>query len=176
VLDQIQYRILKWISPGDPPHMSGDVYKDRIKIKILLGDKLFDQFRGKVVIDFGCGEGEEAIAIAKNGALQVIGIDIREAALQRAREKVRREGLERVCEFCMNTNKCADTIVSIDSFEHFGDPASVLREMSELLKPGGAVFVSFGPPWYHPLAVVYCECSFERLGIPAKSFQCRELG
>jgi len=131
--------------------MSGEVYKDKIKIKMLLGDRLVDQLRGQVVIDFGCGEGDDAIALAKNYALRVIGIDIRESVLERARLKAREEGVEKVCRFCVDTNEQADAIVSIDSFEHFSDPASVLLKMRELLKPGGAVFASFGPTWYHPL-------------------------
>lgn len=78
-LDQMQYRVLKWISPGEPGCMSGDVYKDKIKIRVVLGDRVLDQLRGKVVIDFGCGEGDDAIALAKSYALRVIGLDIREA-------------------------------------------------------------------------------------------------
>ncbi len=150
-LDRMQYRILKWISPEDPPYMSGEVYKDKIKIKVLLGEKILDQLRGKVVIDFGCGEGGDAIALAKNYALRVIGIDVRESVLERARVKARQEGVEKICYFCTNTNEQADAIVSIDSFEHFSDSASVLLKMYELLKPGGAMFASFGPTWYHPL-------------------------
>lgn len=150
-LDRMQYRILKWISPGDPPYMSGDVYKGKIKIKALLGDSVFNQLRGKVVIDFGCGDGDDAIALAQNGALRVIGIDIRESLLQRARTKARQQGVEKVCFFCTHTDEHTDAIVSIDSFEHFSDPASVLLSMYELLNRGGAVFASFGPTWYHPL-------------------------
>jgi len=147
----MQYGFLKWISPGEPGCMSGDVYKYKIKIRVLLGDKVLDQLRGKVVIDFGCGEGDDAIALAKGYALRVIGLDIRESVLERAREKARQEGVDKVCHFSTSTDERADAIVSIDSFEHFSDPASVLMKMSELLKPGGAVFASFGPIWYHPL-------------------------
>jgi len=147
----MQYGFLKWISPGEPGCMSGDVYKYKIKIRVLLGDKVLDQLRGKVVIDFGCGEGDDAIALAKGYALRVIGLDIRESVLERARQKARQEGVDKVCHFYTSTDERADAIVSIDSFEHFSDPASVLMKMSELLKPGGAVFASFGPIWYHPL-------------------------
>ena len=131
--------------------MSGDAYAGKIKIKILLGDALFDELRGKTVIDFGCGEGDDAIALAKNGALRVIGIDIRESVLERARQKARRDALESVCHFSTTTDEQADAIVSIDSFEHFADPAAILLTMAKLLKPGGSLYASFGPTWYHPL-------------------------
>jgi SAM-dependent methyltransferase len=150
-LDRMQYRILKRISPGEPGYMSGDVYREKIKIKVLLGDHIFDQVRGKVVIDFGCGEGDDAIAVAKNCARRVIGMDIREDVLERARAKARQEGVEKICQFCTNTDERVDAIVSIDSFEHFSDPCSALIKMYELLRTGGAVFASFGPTWYHPL-------------------------
>jgi 2-polyprenyl-3-methyl-5-hydroxy-6-metoxy-1,4-benzoquinol methylase len=135
-LDRMQYRILKRISPEEPGYMSGEVYKEKIKIKVLLGDHVFDQLRGKVVIDFGCGEGDDAIALAKNCACRVIGMDIREAVLERARAKARQEGVENVCQFCTNTEERADAVVSIDSFEHFRDPSAALTKMYELLRPG----------------------------------------
>jgi len=94
VLDRMQYRILKRISPGEPEYMSGEVYNGKIKVKELLGDQVFDELRGKVVIDFGCGEGEDAVALAKNCARRVIGIDIREVLLERARAKAHQEGVE----------------------------------------------------------------------------------
>jgi SAM-dependent methyltransferase len=151
VLDLIQYHVLKRISPQEPGYLSGDVYRDKIKVKALLGDRLFDELRGKVVIDFGCGEGDDAIALAKNQARRVIGIDIRESALEKARVKARRHHIEQTCHFCTHTDEKVDAIVSIDSFEHFSAPALVLMVMASLLKPGGALYASFGPTWYHPL-------------------------
>ena len=44
----------------------------------------------------------------------------------------------------------ADVIVCLDAFEHFSDPAAILRTMHRLLKPAGCVLVAFGPLWYHP--------------------------
>ena len=151
MLEQAQYRILRRISPQEPRGLSGDVYKGRIKVKVLLGDALFDELREKVVIDLGCGEGDDAVALAKNGALRVMGIDIRESLLERARLKARRRGVEEICHFCTYTDEKADAIVSIDAFEHFSDPASILLTMASLLKPRGSLYASFGPIWYHPL-------------------------
>ena len=150
-LDRLQYRILKRISPQEPGCLSGEVYKDKCKIKVLLGEQVIEQLRGKVVIDFGCGEGDDAIALAKSGARHVIGIDISEALLERARAKAQREGVHQICHFCTNSRDRADAVVAIDSFEHFSDPFSALMKMYELLRPEGALFASFGPTWYHPL-------------------------
>jgi SAM-dependent methyltransferase len=151
MLEQTQYRFLRRICPHEPGCLSGDVYRGRIKVKVLLGDTLFDELRGKVVIDFGCGEGDDAIALAKNQARRVIGIDIRESLLERARLKAHHRGVEEVCHFCTHTDEKADAIVSIDAFEHFSAPASILQTMASLLKPCGSLYASFGPTWYHPL-------------------------
>lgn len=151
LIDQIQYRILKKISPGAPDCCSGAVYEGKSKLSVLMGDRVFDEIAGKVVIDFGCGEGTDAIEMAVRGARHVTGIDIREDLLCLARRKALHAGVQNSCVFASSTKELADVIVSVDAFEHFGDPAGVLRSMNRLLKPGGEVLVSFGPTWYHPL-------------------------
>jgi SAM-dependent methyltransferase len=148
---QMQYKLLRWIAREEPHHMSGAAYKNRSKVKVALGDRALEELRGKVVIDFGCGEGNEAIELVRLGVARVIGIDVRPRALEHARENAARAGVARLCEFRLATDQRADAIISIDSFEHFADPPAVLQKMSELLKPKGAVFASFGPTWYHPL-------------------------
>ena len=147
----LQYRILKRISPREPRYLSGDTYAGKSKIKILLGEQVLQELRGRVVLDFGCGDGNEAIELARNGAGLVIGIDNREAALRRARSNARHAGMQDVCAFSSEGPEGADAILSLDGFEHFGDPGAILRTMYDLLKPGGVVFASFGPTWYHPL-------------------------
>jgi SAM-dependent methyltransferase len=69
------------------------------------------------------------------------------AAATRAAE---RANLADRCTFQTETQERVDSIICIDCFEHFGDPAAVLRKMAALLKPGGTALVSFGPPWLHP--------------------------
>src|SRR6185437_9484060 len=44
-----------------------------------------------------------------------------------------------------------DVVLSLDSMEHFGEPARVLEQMAANLAPPGYVLMSFGPPWLHPL-------------------------
>lgn len=147
----LQYQILKKISPGAPDCCSGSVYEGKSKLAALMGAQFFSRIAGKVVIDFGCGEGADAIEMAQRGAKRVIGIDIREDILQAAREKALNEGVQETCTFISSTNETADIVVSVDAFEHFADPAEILCIMSTLLNPGGELLVSFGPTWHHPL-------------------------
>src|SRR5258707_13204834 len=89
--------------------------------------------------------------MAGKGAKRVIGIDILEDALQAARQKALLAGVQDTCLFASSTKELADIVVCVDAFEHFADPAGILRIMNTLLQPPGEVLVSFGPTWYHPL-------------------------
>ena len=96
------YRILKTISPGASSACSGNAYEGKSKLAVLMGNDFFSNIAGKVVIDFGCGEGSEAIEMAARGAEQVIGIDIREDVLQTAREAAAAAGVSN-CIFLTST-------------------------------------------------------------------------
>jgi SAM-dependent methyltransferase len=147
----LQYKILKAISPGEPDTCSGSAYVGKSKLAILLGQEFLQKIRGKNVIDFGCGEGAEAIEIAQHGAARVIGVDIRAKLLEIARQNAQAAGVQHICEFGLSAKEPADIIVSLDSFEHFSDTSQVLSIMASLLKPHGELIASFGPTWYHPL-------------------------
>jgi SAM-dependent methyltransferase len=151
MLDDLQYRILKKIAPGEPAMMDGSTYDGESKIDVYLGHELLEMVRDKTVIDFGCGEGAAVLDLARFGAKKVIGIDIRQDALDKARDNAVAVGLDGRCEFSTGTDVKADVIVSLDAFEHFEDPGAILETMYGLLKPGGCVMAGFGPTWYHPL-------------------------
>jgi SAM-dependent methyltransferase len=146
-----EYLFLCWAYSTDPDHLSGNAYQGRSKLETLLGPSLFHKTRGKTVIDFGCGYGDQTIELAKRGAKLVIGLDIRAEVLEVARTKA--SGLPNV-RFC-TPQQCprgsADFVISLDSFEHFANPSAVLDLVNDLLRPGGELLASFGPPWKHPL-------------------------
>jgi SAM-dependent methyltransferase len=149
---KIGSRLLHAICPtGEAGYLTGKAYKDRSKIEVLFGSRIWDELVGKVVIDFGCGQGEEAIDIAKHGAQTVIGLDLRERLLVQARLAAEKAGVSERCIFKTKTRAKADVIMSLDAFEHFDDPSEVLRIMRTLLTDEGRVIVMFGPTWYHPL-------------------------
>jgi SAM-dependent methyltransferase len=148
----IAYSLLRRISiDGETGYCDGSAYEGVSKIETLLGERIWQETRDKVVIDFGCGDGEDAVEIAKRGAKRVIGIDIRERALANARSTAAESGVSDRCLFTTRTDEKADVILSIDAFEHFDDPAEILRIMRRLLNDDGCVIAAFGPTWYHPL-------------------------
>ena len=146
------YNLLKKISKdGETGYMDGSVYANKSKLETLLGTNFWHEIKDKVVVDFGCGSGVDSVEMAQRGARKVIGIDIQEEFLSTARERAKQFGVSDRCIFATKTDARADVIVAVDSFEHFNDPAAVLKTMSEMIKPPGCVIASFGPTWYHPL-------------------------
>lgn len=151
----LAYWFLKRYWPGgqNVPMSNGDPYAERgvSKLKTLFGDDIFDQLRGKVILDFGCGDGSNAIELAQNGCTRVIGLDIREHILEKARRTAESAGVSDRCIFTSQWSEPVDVILTTDAFEHFAEPAKMLALMGALLKPDGYLLVEFGYPWYHPL-------------------------
>jgi len=146
----LQYRILKRLAPREPTHMSGSAYANRSKLQTLLGPELFEQVRGKDILDFGCGVGLEAVELA-SVARSVFGLDIVPRYLDQARANAAAAGVADRCTFGSTAPESVfDAIVSLDSFEHFAEPGEMLQTMHKLLRPGGRLLASFGPTWYHP--------------------------
>lgn len=146
------YHLLRQISAdGETGYCDGSAYDGVSKVETLLGESIWEETKNKVVIDFGCGDGEDAVDIAKRSARKVIGVDILEHSLARARKRAAEYGVTDRCTFTTKTDEKADVILSLDAFEHFDDPAEILRIMRRLLKDDGCVIAAFGPTWYHPL-------------------------
>jgi 2-polyprenyl-3-methyl-5-hydroxy-6-metoxy-1,4-benzoquinol methylase len=129
------------------------------KLEHFWGADSVTRFKGARVLDFGCGKGREAVAVALAGAEEVYGIDIRENCLQAARHLAAASGVTEKCVFLngiMEEKAIRREIVdmdyaySLDSFEHFAYPEEVLAQIRDHLRPGGRLLVSFGPPWKHP--------------------------
>jgi SAM-dependent methyltransferase len=149
--DDLQYRVLRKIAPAAPTTMAGSAYEGKSKIAVSLGPEILRSVQGKVVIDFGCGDGVATLDLARHGAKQVVGVDILQDRLDRATAHAEAAGLGDRCTFTKRTTMKADVVISLDAFEHFGDPGAILNMMEALLAPDGYVMASFGPTWYHPL-------------------------
>ncbi len=106
-------------------------------------------FKGKTVLDFGCGHGALAIEIAKQGAKKVVGIDLEKDYVRFANENL----------------EINYPSLTKDTFEHTQDLNSVMTRFYNLLNQNGKVYLGFGPlynfyngdhgrtksylPWFH---------------------------
>ena len=142
------YQLLKRISSEGSSACSGAAYHGRSKLEVLLGPGIWERVAGRVVLDYGCGGGQDAIDLARHGARRVIGLDVVPRYLAQARRAAAAAGV--AVHFTVRVEEPVDVIISLDAFEHYGDPASALGHMASLLAPGGVVLAAFGPTWYHP--------------------------
>src|SRR4051812_2237561 len=92
-----QYHLLRRIRPNAPA-IGGEAYQGRSKLDVLVGDLLGD-VHGKTIIDFGSGDGLEALDLARRGAARVIGLDLNPSCLEIARWYATEAGLTDRVEF-----------------------------------------------------------------------------
>lgn len=107
-----------------------------------------DFIRDRAVLDYGCGHGWQAVAIALNGASSVCGVDIREDLLERGRRLAEKYGVQDRVQFTGCPTGLFDVVISLGAFEHFSHPDKELARMASLVKHDGLVVISFAEPWY----------------------------
>jgi 2-polyprenyl-6-hydroxyphenyl methylase/3-demethylubiquinone-9 3-methyltransferase len=102
---------------------------------------------GREVLDVGCGGGLLSEALARAGA-HVTGIDLAPAALATAELHALDAGVT-VTYRELSAEALAtlepgryDVITCMEMLEHVPDPASVIRALATLVRPGGSVFLS----------------------------------
>jgi ubiquinone/menaquinone biosynthesis C-methylase UbiE len=109
---------------------------------------------GAVLVDVGCGTGEDARALARRVAPggRAIGVDASEAMVAEARRRAAEEG-ETAVEFVRSDVAALDLpSASVDGcraervLQHVEDPGAAVAEMARVVRPGGMV-VAAEPDW-----------------------------
>jgi SAM-dependent methyltransferase len=115
--------------------------------------------KGGSALEYGCGMGSHAHFMATNGAQRVVGIDISDVAIEKARVASRKDGIENVeyqrmnAEFLEFDDNSFDLICGTAILHHL-DLARAYSELARVLKPGGlAVFME--PLGHNPLINMY---------------------
>jgi len=100
--------------------------------------------RGARVLDLACGEGYGAAALARGGALSVVGVDANPEAYDHARLRYTAPALtfERGLAETWGEPGSFDVITFLQTIEHIHDPPALLRHLRSLLADGGAAFIS----------------------------------
>lgn len=103
---------------------------------------------GTPLVDVGCGGGILTEALATRGA-RVTGIDLNEALVTVARThaeetRVNPAPAYRVADAATLTTESLefDGVICMELLEHVPDPAMLVRELAQLCRPNGMVFLS----------------------------------
>jgi 2-polyprenyl-6-hydroxyphenyl methylase/3-demethylubiquinone-9 3-methyltransferase len=102
---------------------------------------------GAVIVDVGCGGGILAEALARKGG-RVTGIDVAPRTLAIARLHLHESGLQvdyretTVEDQAQESPATFDIVTCMEMLEHVPDPASIVKGVCDLLKPGGQAFFS----------------------------------
>jgi len=107
----------------------------------LLGD-----IRGRTVLDFGCGTGENSLLLARRGA-RVIGVDISASLIALACRRLAMNGLSNAADFAVGSahdlplaTESVDMVLGIAVLHHLNLELAA-REVFRVLKSGGrAIF------------------------------------
>ena len=106
-------------------------------------DRTIPDFRtmiqGRTVLDYGCGRGDQALAIKAAGAASVVGYD-------RYPKWDTNKSADGVRFTSTLPNELFDVVLSCSAFEHFADPDAEFGTMRSLT--GGRLVITWAEPWY----------------------------
>lgn len=111
--------------------------------------KMLPDFTGKDVLDLGCGFGWHCRYAIENGAKSVIGIDLSEKMLEKAKEINHLEGIEYVRKALEDVEYPSgkfDIILSSLTFHYIESFDVIAQNMYHWLKPGGHLVFSVEHP------------------------------
>jgi 2-polyprenyl-3-methyl-5-hydroxy-6-metoxy-1,4-benzoquinol methylase len=98
--------------------------------------------KGGKALDFGCGSGRVAIALAKSfPQAQISGVDVHAESIERAREAARHAGVK--IDFRVGEPPAGpfDLITMCDCLHDLAAPLPTLTRVRDLLKPDGTLFI-----------------------------------
>jgi len=122
---------------------SGKMREDRRAVLREVG------WRGKNVIDVGCGTGELAYHIARKGANNILGIDYSPEAIEVALRTHHLRNLSFRVQDIEKIRGTFDVITCMGTLEHTNDPFATLKFLKSHLTPRGSLIVTC-PNWTNP--------------------------
>ena len=120
-------------------------------------------------LDLGAWDGMTCAALQQMGK-QTVGIDIRPEGFTDAARASGVTFLQMDAAAVGLADNSFDFAFSYNSFEHFPDPEQVLCEAMRVVRPGGYIYLNFGPLYYSPkgahqfktISVPYCQVLFTK--------------
>jgi SAM-dependent methyltransferase len=114
---------------------------------------------GARVLEVGCGPGHLSIRLARQHGLDVTGLDLDPAMIERARANADRseDGDERWPSFLIGDvaalplpDESFDLVVSTMSMHHWADPMAGMAEIDRVLRPGASALIWDFRPGFQP--------------------------
>jgi ubiquinone/menaquinone biosynthesis C-methylase UbiE len=115
-------------------------------------------FKGKDILDIGCGGGGKTAYLLKFSPGNIVGLDMNDEFIEKATKFSKRfkkkenstlSFIKGNAENLPFESNSFDFATMMDTFEHFSNPIKVLNETRRVLKKDGLLLISF-PPYYHP--------------------------
>ncbi len=105
----------------------------------------FDNFRGKQLLEIGCGLGTDLVQFARAGAM-VTGVDLTPASIDLVRRRFALEGLPvnaqvADAESLPFPDASFDVVYSFGVLHHTPDTQKAINEVHRVLKPGGRIVI-----------------------------------
>lgn len=121
MLPQYEEQFLKWVTPLTK-----------------------DDFKGKSVLDAGCGMGRNSYWPVQYGASKVVGFDMDDRSLNAARENLKKfdnVAIQYGEIHTYNPGEQFDIVFSIGVIHHLYNPEKALRNLVRYVKPGGRLLI-----------------------------------
>lgn len=115
------------------------------------GYSVIEELGAKSVLDLGCLDGSFLLTLATNLGCKVTGVDLTKDGIDIAKKRAEAKGLE--AEFYQGSvedwlekfiadGRKFDVVTFFEIIEHVEDPKAVLKQIDQVLAPGGSVLVS----------------------------------
>jgi SAM-dependent methyltransferase len=142
------------------------------KLHHLLRLIPFTEYRGRRVLEVGCGAGTDLVRFAQHGA-EVTGVDIADSAIRLAQTNVRQRGLNARLvvadgERLPFAESAFDLVYAHGVVQYTADGRRLVEECHRVLKPGGqAIFQAYNRrSWLNALSMVM-KVDLEHADAPA---------
>jgi len=126
-------------------HENAKFYQTAHLINEYVDAWIAQHSKGKIFLDYACGDGENAVKAAKAEAELAIGLDISDVSIKNARALAEKEGVLRNTYFlqgdCENTglpNESVDVVICSGMLHHL-DLSYAFPELRRILKRGGVL-------------------------------------
>ena len=116
------------------------------------------EIQGKVILDFGCGPGNDLVWYLERGVKKAIGIDVSKKSLEEAHQRLKLHGnnFELIHTYGTENfrieDRSVDVITCYGVLHHIDDLTQILSEFKRILKPDGEIRIMVynrDSVWYH---------------------------